>query len=385
LLPADENKKGQIIGILDNTAEVGISNVLLNIVLLDESGEISGERQTTMLLNRIPPGGVSPFLAPIYTPEKPTYAEFHILRYMEDLFIPSAVDITMSDPQPLSVGELVIQGTLENPGKSSIAIEKLLLLGRDQDGRLFFVLPATSWISYLPPGGIRPFTMLLDVGMDTDHISAAYEAKVIDPNLAKNPLVIPMLPRVHVSPKGRVNIIGEVENQGPQERNVAMLIAIKRNGEWLSATLYEHPIPLGPSEVRPFHADMELGLRSEITLSDIDSNDLNVDIWIDPLRSQVSDWHTIPLEIQITSIEHIDRSIVFLGVITNRGPTLIRTPTITASLYSADGNLINTDYENPGASLHAGKSIDFTVSLSIPRDVELATIEFDLWSAGLSP
>ena len=110
---------------------------------------------------------------------------------------------------------------------------------------------------------------------------------------------------------------------------------------------------------------------------------LNVHALVEGFTILPADETVSQLELTISQYEVLGSLVFLRGVITNPDDTLIREPSIYATVRNNEGLILSAGWETPIDLLDAGEASEFELSLLLPRGAEPAMLEFDVIAFGL--
>lgn len=157
------------LGEVANTRAVTLTNVLVEVALLDAAGKPLFTTNTFVSMDIVPPGSRCPFSVLLQTPP-PDWASYQVtvLRgqgagTLADAYVPMSVTEVESDPDG---PQFEVTGTITNvSGGDTAQSVDLVVTAYDDEGTVTgfrrSTLPADSLDGGLPPGGEVPFTMEL--------------------------------------------------------------------------------------------------------------------------------------------------------------------------------------------------------------------------------
>ncbi|NOR90151.1 MAG: hypothetical protein GQ524_07830 [Anaerolineales bacterium] len=279
-------------------------------------------------------------------------------------------------------GDTVILGQITNPGFSRAKLHDLavLMLDKNQEPMGYAHLMAST--THIPPRESAPFIALADGGFEPDDL-VFFLDMVVDPSPPEPDLQFLEPPALQFTDQGVPFFLGSIHNPSSDWVWASGLLILENEDELVGIAPITPPLPIQPGGIHSFTIQHFWGISPEILASEDAMHTLNAHASVEGVATLAADEAVSLLELSISQYEALS-SIVFLrGVITNPDNTLIRQPSIYATVRNEEGLILTAGWVTPAELLEAGEVSDFELSLLLPRGVNPAMLEYDVIAFGL--
>jgi hypothetical protein len=168
-------------------------------------------------------------------------------------------------------------------------------------------------------------------------------------------------------------------NRAAQPVAARAFLLLTAGGEWLSAGVFELPVPVPANASIAFAVDDFPGLAQRGPEADGDSP-VETQAFATGLPSTVVVEGLAP---EVTGFEVIGSRLYLRGRVSGPAANAFLHPTVLASLLSADGDLLSAGWTSAGDRIAVGGANPFLLVLPVPDGVDLASAEWDVSAIGV--
>ena len=282
-----------------------------------------------------------------------------------------------------SEGDTVILGQITNTGVSQAKLLDLTVLMLDENqeplGNATLVVSST----HIPPRESAPFIASADGEFEPDDL-VFFLDMVVDTSPPEPDLQFPEPPALQFTEQGVPFFLGSIYNPSSDWLWASGLLIFEDEDEIVGIAPIDPPLPIQPGGIYSFTIQHFWGISPETLASEEAMRTLNAHASVEGVATLAADETVSLLELSISQYEALG-SIVFLrGVITNPGDTLIRQPSIYATVRNEEGLIMSAGWVSPAELLETGMASDFELSLLLPREADPAMLEYDVIAFGLN-
>lgn len=380
LIPGRFAGDWSVIGLVRNQSAEAVGDLVLEISLYDEGDVALAHAAVMPALPTLGPGDQSPFRVRFTGVGAADHARAEVVAYRPSKGSSIPVELSQLETWPMGDGTIALFGSAANGIGQSIEIEGLVIMATSPTGEPLAVSDTVLGLSVLGPGDSAPFVTVLE----TDAASAVMKgfasgrpAARRDPRMS---LVSPL--RIDADQHGTPLVIGALHNDSQDWQTADLVVSLREGDELMGLGEIELPWPLAPGETQPFLLNEFPGLRQRMNERGLEPGDLSATSELDSAGSRTTTSTPIALDISVTAQEVIGGSLFLKGTLTNGGSQNLDHPGAIAVLRSTQGEVLSAGFVSAGEELEAGATLSFTLTLPLPKGVDLAMAEFDVRAAG---
>ncbi|TET98877.1 MAG: hypothetical protein E3J30_05815 [Anaerolineales bacterium] len=279
-------------------------------------------------------------------------------------------------------GDTVILGQITNPGFSQAKLFDLAVLMLDSDQEPIGYATLVASATHISPRESSPFIALADGDFEPDDL-VFFLDMVVDTSPPEPDLQFLELPTLQFTDQGVPFFLGSIHNPSSDWVWASGMLILESEDELVGIAPISPPLPIQPDGIHPFSIQHFWGIPPEILTSEDAMRTLNVSSSVEGIAT-LSPYETVSqLELSISQYEILGSLVFLRGVIINPDDTLIREPSIYATVRNGEGLILSAGWETPAELLEAGEASEFELSLLLPRGADPAMLEFDVIAFGL--
>lgn len=384
LVPGDAVGDWWAVGLVGNHYDMPVLLASVWVTLADEAGSVLAEQETLVSVRRLLPEEQSPFA--ILFSDIPEAVSAHAQAPAEPAasFRRARVEVEDLRTWPEVQGGWVTIGRLVNRSNAPALIEGVALLARRSSGLAAGVTRSGASCSYLRPEEACLFVAELPATQAPLELTAFVDAAQ-SPSVSSPSITFPDAARLFADARGHPLVLGSLRNEEDRPMWVAVQATLRRGEEALSAGWVTPPVPVAPGETRAFALTDFPGWEALVAGAEWTLDDIEVDLWTDPIRTVAAEAERTSLEAQVTQFEQVSDRLFLRGSLRNGWTTVVRQPSALATVRRTDGRLVTAGWVTVGGALAPEESRAFLLVLPLPPRSDVAMAEFDLIGAGLSP
>ncbi len=382
LIPGQNPDSWQVIGRLINKADFPLGGISVTVTLLGEDGGGLGKETAQTIPANLLPDEEALFVIDFkgILAVADTAAEIYAEQIPRIQRVRGKVQDAAWKKNP--EGDTVILGQITNPGFSQAKLLDLIVLMLDEDQEPMGYANLVTSATHISPRESSPFIALANGAFEPDDLVFFLDI-VVDTSPPGPDLQFLELPALQFTDQGVPFFVGTIHNPSSDWVWVSGLLILESEDELVGIAPISPPLPLPPGGILPFSIQDILGISPEIITSEEAMRTLSVHSSIEGVATLPADETVSQLELTISQYEVLGSLVFLRGVITNPDDTLMRVPSIYATVRNNEGLILSAGWETPIKLLEAGEASEFELSLLLPRGVEPAMLEFDVIAFGL--
>ncbi len=382
LIPGQSSDSWQVIGRLKNEAEFPLGGISVTVTLLGASGGELDKATTQAIPSSLLPDEEALFALDFKgtLAVADTTAEIYAERIPRIQRVHGEIQDTIWKNSPN--GETVILGRITNPSFSQAKLFDLSVLMLDENQEPIGYANLMASATRISPRESSPFIALADGYFEPDDL-VFFAEMVIDTSPPEPDLQFLELPSLQFTEQGMPFFLGSLHNPSSDWVWASGLLILESEDELVGIAPINPPLPLQPGGIHPFSIQHFWGISPEIIASEDAMRTLNVHSSVEGFATLPPDETISQLELSISQYEVIGSLVFLRGVIFNPDDSLIREPSIYATMRNKEGLILSAGWETPVELLEAGEASEFGLSLLLPRGVDPAMVEFDMIAFGL--
>ena len=382
LIPGQSPDSWQVIGRLINTAEFPLGGISVTVTLLGVDGGGLGKETARAIPASLLPEEEALFVVDFK--RILAVADMTTEIYAEQIPRIQRVQGEVHDAawKKNSEGNTVILGQVTNTSFSQAKLLDLAVLMLDEDQEPIGYANLVASATNISPRESSPFIASVNGDIEPDDL-VFFLDMVVDSTPPKPDLQFLELPTLQFTDQGVPFFLGSIHNPSSDWVWASGLLILESEDELVGIAPITPPLPLQPGGAQPFSLQDFLGITPEIIISEEAMRTLNVHALVEGFAILPADETVSQLELTISQYEVLGSLVFLRGVITNPDDTLIREPSIYATVRNNEGLILSAGWETPIDLLDAGEASEFELSLLLPRGAEPAMLEFDVIAFGL--
>jgi hypothetical protein len=343
----DDTGAIQVMGLLYNHADRAVSNVQINIQILDNLGNVLATEKTGVLLEYIHPGGTWPFLFDIqgkHPLAKQAIANVEKFSYPD---LETASVQTQNETLRIEQEKFVfISGEIYNSTLGPVLIDCISAAIFDKEGGVIFKSGEYKSIGYLDPGETGPYQVRLLLPQSSHKPIVDFQVYVearISPPLRQMNIEISDHSNSFIDRSNVFHLVGEITNKQTKPVKISLIAAVyDSEDDLLDVATFTLPLPLSSEETLPYHFDRWELINID---SDIRERAVRYTIQWDPASSYFVDASYVPLSIIEEGTQSTLSSVSFRGKIVNDTEFRLRKAIIVTVIYDKETqNIIAVGY-----------------------------------------
>ncbi|MGB2896255.1 MAG: hypothetical protein WBB65_08830 [Anaerolineales bacterium] len=279
-------------------------------------------------------------------------------------------------------GNTVIIGQITNTGYSQAKLLNLAVLMRDENQEPLGYAKIVASAAHISPHESSPFIASADGDFEPDNLIFFLDM-IVDTSPPEPDLQFLEPPTLHFTDQGVPFFLGSLHNPSSAWVWASGWLLLESEDELVGIAPIAPPLPIQPGGIRPFSIQYFWGVPPEILASEEAMRTLDVHSSVEGIATLPADKTVSQLGLSISQYEALGSSVFLRGAITNPGDSLIRDPSVYATLRNEDGLILSAGWVTPVELLEAGEASEFELSLLLPRGTDPATLEFDMIGYGL--
>lgn len=383
-LSSEETGNLEVIGTIENLSTNTFTEVLIEISLFNPNHEIVEMVTSPLLLEHLPSKEQAPFLVQMAYRGEVGEVIANISDYQLSSDRRGGLELIDLSYVEAANDETVFLGEVRNPGIRSVEITGFTILMVDDDGVPLGVALKRAGLQVLGPGEQTPILAVFEGSLDEPQFVPYFDAIMIESS--NTPSIEGLAsPILTLTGQGKPFVLGEIQNTGEQSARAAGLIILRFESELIGLGAFESKVPLNRNEIRSYMVDQFPGLPARMSERDILFEDLTVELLLDPATSVDKQVEIVELDLQITYFEPIGSSLIVRGIIRNPRHAAVAFPSIFGALRSTSGEIVTATWFQVADGLGPSEGSDFLMTLNLPSDADLTSIEFDFLALGVPP
>ncbi len=378
----EDSQSGTVVlGIIHNDSDQDLTEISLEVSLLDSDGDLLDRQQLSPLLEHLAPGEDSPYTARFEAPDGIASAEVELLHSKAASFDRAAVEFQEVRTFTTQTGEYAILGTVNNPSDEPLTLHDLGILLKDDSGVIIALSRLAAGPASLMPEQISPVLLIFATPPDAGE-GELYADATINRSLPPVELSFTRDPTLEFTDQGLPFVLGEIHNEAGYIRWVRVLIAVYYEDLLLSCTVTTFPIPIGPDENRAFLESRLPGLVTNAESQGIALENVEIQALIELDFSRSFDETPVPLSVEIDRYQYQGSSLILHGKVSNPEENAIEQPTVLGTVRTMTGELVSAGWSIVADTLAPFETLEFVLPLTLPQDTDTVMSEFDLQAVG---
>jgi hypothetical protein len=382
LVQDPQERTWSVMGMLENQSELALGDIELHLRARDADGNLLLEMAASPALSAVPPGAEIPFIIQLDKTARPESVEVTPAQWHEVELDSANLSVRITGTFSSGDRDFAL-GVIRNPGTTAALLRDLVLASRAGDAGPSGFGRMMAGPSVLPPNDEAPFLAELISAGEIGALTPYYLAEMIRPSPPRTVIAMTKQPEVRQDPQGNPFVIGEFTNQGETSAWLSATLGFRLDDEWVLALEVNHPLPLAPGESRAFSGTDLHGLRKRLAEEQRSPGEVEIEIWMHPLKASAPAPSTAPLQIEIRTYVVIGSSIFMRGTISNAQTVELYNPTVNATILDTRGRIISAAWHNLTHALAPGASDEFLLHLPLGPSENPTTFEPHVWAAGL--
>jgi hypothetical protein len=384
----DEYGYWHIVGLLRNDSQLALSDIEMEVDMLDDAGTSLYKQVTSTMINHLAPGESSPFEVWVYE------ALPNVESYTAKVISSNTTDLQRASMEITNVIQVVDQfdtiyltGEVINNGTQPVEVTNLAASLYNDSGEIVTAGTVNVIRQHLEPGEIGPFRFNLYAPANLLSSLTRYEF---------HPDVIVAQPAQEFSHElssfnnyldisGNFHLFGTLTNTSDLVMSVAMVAGIyDAAGIVLDASSTILPvISIAPGEQIPFDF-VTWGAMSYTEDGYAKAAEYSVDI--DYYQTYETSIELVPLTTQEDANTFTLGEAKFFGSVVNDSGQDLAGATVIVALYARDtGSLIATNYDWIIEEISNGDTATYDVDLPVPQGFDPNNMEYELIARGEVP
>ncbi len=372
-----------VVGMLENQSPSSVSDLRLQIDLLDEAGAVLASQQGEPLLAMLPAGGASPYQVILPASPGAASARAQILSYrtadieMLPLRVETAEELSPRGSSPSLVGYVT------NPGSEPATVIGLAALARDESGRPSSAALASVGPQSLRPGERAPFLIVPAMAAAGQRYEF-YAAAIAGPALEDPPVEV-VTNEIRRDAQGNPFLLVIMENRSDLPLWASATLSLEQDGAQLAVVDASPASPIAPGEQRALTFWQSAAPPAALSIPAEGAESLQFILRLDPLGTRPVAGRVMDLRLELLRYESTGSRLILGGTITNPHDGRVERPALQATLRDTAGEVLTAGSLSLGEHLALGESASFLLLLPLPRDAEPAMAEYDLKAVGVIP
>jgi len=254
----DDSNNWVVVGLMRNDTDTAVSNIEVDVQLLDSSGNILYTNSAYTGLYSLAPGETSPFV--MYSDQAVPGAETAVATIESNetaSFTRSTIDYQGISLIADDYNDIYLSGEVVNISSSPVSVRSLAAGIFDDSGALVTSNLAFPWVSYLAPGDVAPFSVLMEApvgqaGALLTHYTLYADAQITSAAAAYD-LPVSEEHSDFQDTSGQFHLAGELTNNSDQTLTVNLIAGIyDSDGNVVDAASFFTPIGVPPGIIIPY-------------------------------------------------------------------------------------------------------------------------------------
>lgn len=383
---SDEFNTWYIYGLISNDTTQWVNDVVIEIALLDTSGNVLYSDTTNPAILNLAVGESSPFI--LYSYEALTGVETiaaKILSYGTSSIERATLELSgVTLWYDAIFNDVYIAGNLTNANDEPVQVNGIAASLHASDGTLVSANTAYPFLYYLKAGNSAPFRVMFDVppGQGADFTDTRL---YLDAQFTSQMQTLNLVPSQehywYLDAYEKFHLIGTLANNTESTLNVRLLAGIFDDaGNCIDVASLYLPVAISPGGSLPYDFDLWGALDSS---RDANQNATQYEIYIDWYSTNEAYLKPVPITTQDNTNAFDGFSASFSGNVLNTAGRTLDSATVIVSLYNqTTGELIATDYTYVTGPIADGELTPYTAYLYPEAEFEPANIEFTIYAFG---
>lgn len=364
-----------VLGLVENLSDESRQRLQVHVELLNPAGELLAEVSVAPLIDSLPAGAESPFVAKFDLAGTPTSIRASASSRPAGNLLPAELSIELDQQFVTPAGELALIGFVTNEQAAPVELAGLGLLAVDSDARPRALAQERFGPSHLGAGERVPFLAI--ASSNPGHVAWHGYAGGWQSSASGGAPVESFAPaELRFTPQGAPFVVGELENTGPVAQNVNLLFTLRDADRVLTLGALQSPIPLESGSRLGYTAADFLGA----TLRGVrpQADDLSVEL---RLESVPADTETELLTTEVEVFLPVGSATLVRGSVTNHHQLTVDAA-VVVEVRRLDGSLWTAGWTRLEQPLETGQTEAFVLELPSSEQLDLTTVELDLRAYG---
>ena len=383
---SDEFNTWYIYGLISNDTATMVTDVVINVQLLDATGNILYSDTTHPALRTLIPGEASPFI--LYSYEAltgvHTIAAFIVGNGSSEVDRATLEFSGVTVWQDTTFNDVYLSGNMTNNSPDPVQVNGLAATLLSNEGRLASANAAFPFLNYLAPGISAPFRVMFDVpDEEADNYSNynLYADAVFTTQAEVLNLITSQEHTGYLDAYEKFHLVGTISNNSEIFWNVRLVAGIFNDaGDCIDVASLYLPVAVSPGGVLPYDFDLWGPLDST---REAYRSATQYEIYIDWYAT--SEAYIAPVEITTEgdTTSYDGYSATFSGNVVNTAGRRLDSATVIVSLFDqATGELIATDYTHVSGPIEDGGAVPYAVYLYPQADFDATSVLFTIEAFG---
>jgi hypothetical protein len=383
----EEESSWLVFGTIRNISEDGLSDLELNVAVLDHEGETLAEGIFLPALRQLSPGDSTAFKAEftqIDDASSPQKASVKLESFLVSTVTPLQITVDEISARSNTWDGTTYLGYFTNVQMEYGQIRNVEAFMMNEDGTPFDSAKRVVTLSSVAPRGRVPFSVEFN-----DNFAEAWPDFYIDAVPSeepsrRSPLWTVAEPQLFLTSQGLPYYLLEIKNTAFAPQTIEGIFTLTKGTEIFAVLPIRSPAPIAAKSSWFFTLEPGLSLPFELRNDEQAISALIPNVTLDPIETRGVGDELIPIDLVIESVETIGGSIFFRGRVSNSTDQSLENPVVYATLRDPSGMAISANSERIVQAIPVGGSVDFTLSARIPAEIEPNALEFDLNAIALS-
>ena len=370
-------QQGRLLAFVSLVSGPAASDVVFEVSLLGEQGDEIASTTASLLSGYLSPSNQG-FLAAVFPPGQPASS----IRVRVTSFRPAlpgilALEGTTLAADWLTAETVAVFGRLTNPHSRPLSVQSLVVVGLDQNEEPISYALGQTGADLVAAGEGTPFRADVSEATEVDRWTLLAVGSPPDPN-GRTRIELESV-ELRFDSRGKPFATGFVVNPSDQPRRTRLLLLATGGEDWLAAGSLTFTVPLPPRSRLPFVVDEFPGLTGRLPQGD-DAPSLTI---VPYVADSASEAVLEDLAAEVTGFEVIGSRLYLRGLVQAPEASAVLNPTLSASIVTAEGDLISAGWTLAAERADPGQSVAFLLSVPIPANTDLALAEYNVRAWGI--
>ncbi|MDF1499598.1 MAG: FxLYD domain-containing protein [Anaerolineales bacterium] len=377
-----------IFGLIENISNDDLTDLELQVSLLNEEGEVQTEATFLPALRQLSPGEETAFRAQFDELDIAVQSGqilVELASYQPGPITPLQITVDQVSVRPDSQGGATYLGYFSNASPERGELRNVEAYMMDDDGRPIDFADLTLTISIIEPYGKVPFR----VDFSGDHGDKwpvfFIDAVPLRDTTQPTPLWSVTEPRLFFTDQGIAYYVLEIENTAFAPQVFEGVFTLFDDLELAGVLPIRSPAPIRAQSSWFFTIEPGLALPVRLRSDPEAMRDLTVDVTLDPAASHGVSDEVVIIDLEIQSVERTGSSLHMKGILSNPTADTLASPLLSAVLRNTRGDVVSASTALVADKLPADGRLEFTIALWIPAGTDLPSLEFDLSAFAVKP
>jgi hypothetical protein len=383
---SDEFSTWYIYGLISNDTPQWVNDVVIEVALLDASGNQLYSDTANPAIHNLAPGESSPFI--LFSYEALNGVETiaaKILSYGTPNIERANLEFSgVTLWYDAIFNDVYISGNVTNSTTEPVQVNGIAASLHASDGTLASANTAYPFLYYLSPGISAPFRVMFDVPPGQGASFTDYML-YLDAQFTSAVQTLTLVPSQehywYLDAYEKFHLIGTLTNNTESYLNVRLVAGIYDDaGNCIDVASLYLPVAISPGGSLPYDFDLWGALDSS---RDANQSATQYELYVDWYSTSEAYIKPVPITTQDNTNSFDGYSASFSGNVLNTAGRTLDSATVIVSLYDrTTGELIATDYTYVSGPLADGGLIPYMAYLYPEAEFEPANIEYTIYAFG---